>query len=260
MILKLIVVLSSLSFLFLLEHYWPLFKGRKHHFKHAFPNLLIAVTNGIVIAVFFSGLTIAVIEWAKVHEFGLLRLVSLPTWMNFVLAFVLFDLWMYLWHVLLHKGPLWRLHRMHHSDTEMDTTTALRFHPIEIVISTTARLAVLPLLGLDLIHLVVYEMCLQPVIFFHHSNWSLPEKIDSILRLFIVTPNMHRVHHSQILKETNSNYSSILSIWDRVFGSFIHRKDVLAIDYGIGYFEGAKWQKFWGMLKIPFVLSLKRRQ
>src|SRR5215813_5385924 len=118
-------------------------------------------------------------------------------------AILLFDAWMYLWHRANHQLDfLWRFHRVHHSDPEMDVTTAIRFHAGEILISSALRLAVIPLLGITNRQLLVYEMLLLPVILFHHSNVLIPERLDAILRLVIVTPAIHRVHHSRLRAET----------------------------------------------------------
>jgi sterol desaturase/sphingolipid hydroxylase (fatty acid hydroxylase superfamily) len=175
-----------------------------------------------------------------------------PAWAETVAALILFDLWMYLWHRANHQIRfLWRFHRMHHSDNQVDATTALRFHTGELILSSILRLAVVPLLGISLSQLILYETLLQPIIIFHHSNVALPEKIDRIFRALIVTPNMHRVHHSMVNQETNSNYSSIFSFWDRIGQSFRRRIDLLTLRYGLSDFPEETWQTVVGMLKTP---------
>jgi sterol desaturase/sphingolipid hydroxylase (fatty acid hydroxylase superfamily) len=159
---------------------------------------------------------------------------------------------MYLWHRANHAIPfLWRFHRMHHSDPAVDVTTALRFHVGEITLSSTLRLAVIPLLGLRLGEVILYETLLLPVIAFHHSNVALPEKWDRRLRAVIVSPNMHRVHHSDWQPETDSNFSSIFSWWDRLGRSFRLRPDIRALRYGLRDFDGQEWQNLWGLLRTP---------
>ena len=163
---------------------------------------------------------------------------------------------MYLWHRANHRILfLWRFHRMHHSDPQMDVTTALRFHTGELVFSSLLRFAVVPLLGMNLWQLIFYEILLLPIIQFHHSNVNLPESWDRCLRTIIVTPNIHRVHHSRWQPETDSNYSSIFSFWDRVFGSFRLRKDSHTIQYGLYTYDAQEWQTTWGMLKTPFLTT-----
>ena len=177
-------------------------------------------------------------------------------WERGLAAIVLFDLWMYLWHRANHRiSFLWRFHRTHHSDTEMDSTSALRFHFGEIIFSSILRLLVIPLIGISYAELLTYEIILQPIIIFHHSNVALPEKLDRILRAVLVTPNMHRVHHSQIQNETDSNYSSIFSWWDRLAGTFKRREDTKTIVFGLTYFRELQWQSFVGMLRTPFASS-----
>ncbi|MBI4115175.1 MAG: sterol desaturase family protein [Candidatus Omnitrophica bacterium] len=244
-----------------MEGIFPLFQGRDDRFRHALPNLGIGVLNGLIISLLFSTVTLKVMHFAESRSWGLLHQLSLSSWIEGAFAFVLFDLWMYVWHVANHQIPfLWRFHRMHHSDLELDATSALRFHTGEIVFSSLLRLIVIPLIGMQFIQLLIYELCLQPIIIFHHSNVALPEKIDRIFRAIIVTPNMHRVHHSQIRSETDSNYSSIFSFWDRIVKSFHKRKDTRTLVYGLPYLQEKEWQSLLGMIKTPFVnIPYKRR-
>lgn len=195
--------------------------------------------------------------WSK--SFGLLRLVQLPPATATVAAIVLFDGWMYLWHRANHKiGFLWRFHRVHHSDPEMDATTATRFHTGEILISSALRLAVIPLLGITVGQLLAYEMLLLPVILFHHSNVQFPEKMDRWLRLLIVTPAIHRVHHSRLRDETDSNYSSVFSFWDRIAKTFRLRWDGQPVNFGLNEFGAKRWERLPSLLRMPFV-SLKQQ-
>jgi len=250
---QLIILAGMLAVVLGLESIFPFFEGRKHRLKHGLPNLVLAGLNGVVTRFVFAGLMLYVISFSKESSFGLLRIWSMPPYLEALVAFVFFDLWMYAWHRMNHQLKLlWRFHRVHHSDTEMDVTTALRFHPGEIVLSSLARLAIIPLLGLDIVHLVAYEMLLQAVILFHHSNIGLAEVWDRVLRAVIVTPNMHRVHHSKEFSETNSNYSSICSVWDRLFQTFRKRNDTTTIQYGLETLRDPKYQTVWGMVRTPF--------
>lgn len=252
---KIWVEVISIGLVFWLEGLFPLFQEREHRLRHALPNLGIGILNGFAISLLFSSVTLKVMHFAESRSWGLLHQLSLSSWTEGVIAFVLFDLWMYVWHRANHRIPfLWRFHRMHHSDLELDSTSALRFHTGEIILSSLVRLLVILLIGMKFIHLLIYELCLQPVIIFHHSNVALPEKIDRILRAVVVTPNMHRVHHSQIQNETDSNYSSIFSFWDRLIRSFRKREDTLTIVYGLPYLQEKEWQSFRGMIKTPFVI------
>lgn len=254
--LRFLVVTTVLAVIFWLEGIFPLFEGRNNRLRHAVPNLLIAVLNALFTSFFFAAVLVSAVEWASAREFGILRRFGWPYPSETLLAFFLFDLWMYLWHRANHEIPfLWRFHRMHHSDLELDSTSALRFHTGEIILSSLARIVVIPLIGMDLFQLLIYELILQPVIIFHHSNVNLPEKYDRPARSLIVTPNMHRVHHSRLPDETNSNYSSIFSFWDRLLSSFKKRDDTRTLVYGLPYFQEGKWQSFAGLLKTPFARS-----
>lgn len=249
---KLLVSIGALALILWFETLFPLFQGRKEKLRHISRNLGLGLFNGLVIALLFSSLSALVIHWGESKSFGLLHWFNLPPWFGTLVALLLFDLWMYLWHRANHQIPfLWRFHRMHHSDNQVDATTALRFHTGELILSSILRLAIIPLLGMSLSQLILYETLLQPIIIFHHSNVALPEKIDQIFRAIIVTPNMHRVHHSMVNQETNSNYSSIFSFWDRIGQSFRRRIDLLALRYGLPDFPEEKWQTFVGMLKTP---------
>lgn len=248
------IEILSLTSVFCLEGAFPFFEGRKNRVRHAWSNLGIGILNGIIIVLIFSAITLKVIQHSDTHSWGLLRQIHWNPWVEAAIAFVLFDFWMYIWHRANHQLPLlWRFHRTHHSDLELDSTSALRFHPGEIAISSLLRLLVIPLIGMNFIHLFIYEICLQPVIIFHHSNIALPEKIDRIFRRLIVTPNMHRIHHSQVIDETNSNYSSVFSFWDRLIHSFRERNGTRILAYGLPYLQEREWQSLWGMIKTPFI-------
>ena len=256
---KLIVEVAALSLIFWLEGIFPLFEERKNRFRHGLANIMMGILNGLIVAVLFSSVTVWMIQWSSGKSLGLLRHLGWDPWCEGILAFVLFDLWMYVWHRANHQIPfLWRFHRMHHSDLEVDATTALRFHSGEIIFSSLLRFIVIPLLGMTTHQLLIYELCLQPVILFHHSNVALPEKIDRIFRTVIVTPNMHRVHHSQERFETDSNYSSIFSFWDRFVRTFRKREDPRTLQYGLPYLQEPQWHTLRGLLMTPFVRTEKR--
>lgn len=245
-----------LALLWVLESWAPVFTGRPHRFRHGARNLVVAGLNLMVISLLFASAVAASAAWAARAHFGLLHLIQAPFWLELPLALLLFDAWMYLWHRANHAAPfLWRFHRMHHSDSELDVTTALRFHFGEIAISSMLRLLVIPLLGLELWQVLLYETILLPVIAFHHSNVALPERYDRMLRGMVVSPNMHRVHHSDLRCETDSNYSSIFSWWDRLGGSFRLREDVRTLRYGLDEFRDPEWQSLWGMIRTPLAPS-----
>ena len=235
-----------------LESVVPLFlREPGQRVRHGVRNSAIGLVNGAVLTLGFSGLIFAGIRWGGTHPVGLLHWITLSGGSKRLIGFIAFDLWMYLWHRANHGlSWLWRFHRVHHSDQAVDVTTALRFHLGEMLLSTLLRLAVIPLLGITLGDLVLYELILQPVIYFHHSNIALPEPWDRLMRLLVVSPNMHRVHHSDIPTETNSNYASIFSAWDRL-GRTYGRRDLATIQYGLKEFHQPEVQTFAGLMRMP---------
>lgn len=242
-----------LALLWFVEGVWPTYVGRKRRLNHYSVNVTLGVINGFMVAVLFSGSLLLSTEFARDQGFGLLHWVNAPWLVSWILAIVVFDAWQYVWHILNHKVPLlWRFHSVHHSDAEMDASTALRFHTGEIALSSMARLAILPLLGLTMVQLAVYEAILLPIIMFHHSNVWVPEKYDRVLRSMIVTPWMHWVHHSDHQPETDSNYASIFSFWDRLFRTFRLRKDPRTIRLGLTTFQEVEWRPLRSILTIPF--------
>ncbi len=232
----------------------PMFAGRTGRVRHGAVNLMLGVANAVMAALIFGASMLFVTEWARQQPFGLLHWLALPAWVEWALGLVLFDGWMYTWHRLSHRVKfLWRFHAVHHSDRAMDVTSAVRFHTGEIVISSLARLMVLPLIGLTMPQLLLYEAILLPVILFHHSNIRIPSSLDRVLRCVITTPWMHWVHHSAWQPETDSNFSSVLSIWDRLFGTFRLRDDPGTIQLGLddGQEKG-EWQSLRAMIASPF--------
>lgn len=254
-----LIAAFCLALLLALESWAPAASGRHHRFLHAVRNLTLGLLNAAGSALLAAPLIAGIGLWAESKSFGLLRLVQLPPATATVAAIVLFDGWMYLWHRANHKiGFLWRFHRVHHSDPEMDATTATRFHTGEILISSALRLAVIPLLGITVGQLLVYEMLLLPIILFHHSNVQFPEKMDRWLRLLIVTPALHRVHHSRLRDETDSNYSSVFSFWDRIAKTLRLRWDGQPVNFGLNEFGATRWERLPSLLIMPFV-SLKQQ-
>jgi sterol desaturase/sphingolipid hydroxylase (fatty acid hydroxylase superfamily) len=239
------------------ESWCPFFGQRTGRLRHAGHNLAIAIFNTVVIALVFGSLTAFLAYWAEERQLGLLYQLGLSNPFRFSLALILLDGWMYVWHRANHLVPLlWRFHRMHHSDPNMDVTTATRFHFGEQVLSSILRLALIPLLGFQVWMLVVYDTVALSVIMFHHADISL-SKWDRWLRCLIVTPDMHKVHHSNWQPETDSNFSTVLSIWDRMARSFRMRPDLQAIVFGLEEFNDSSWQTWFGLWKTPFI-TVKR--
>jgi len=254
--LRVLIEVVLLGLLFILEVRFPLFRGREGLLRHGVRNIGMGLMNAGVTFLLFSGLIAFTMEAAQHSRVGLLHQLEGSPLIETGIAFILFDLWMYLWHRANHTIPfLWRFHRMHHSDKLLDVTSAFRFHIGELVFSTLIRFPVIFLLGLELWQLLLYETIMVPIVMIHHSNVNLPERWDRKMRTLLVTPNMHRVHHSRIPQETNSNYASVFSFWDRLGRSFKKREDILGLQYGLDAFDRDVWQSFGGMFKTPLASS-----
>jgi sterol desaturase/sphingolipid hydroxylase (fatty acid hydroxylase superfamily) len=200
-------------------------------------NLGIVLLDTLIVRAIFPWGAVGVALAVEAKGFGLLNAVALPVWFKIALAFVALDLAIYLQHVLFHAVPaLWRLHRMHHADLGFDVTTGARFHPIEIVLSMLIKAAVIAGLGAAPLAVLVFEIALSATALFNHANARLPLPLDRIARLLVVTPDMHRVHHSMVASETNSNFGFNLPWWDRLFGTYRaapaagHEAMILGID------------------------------
>lgn len=231
----------------------PFFQPSSHRLRHAAHNVAIAVFNTVLLALLFGAATVGVANWAAANQFGLLHQFALPWPVSLALAVLLLDLWLYIWHRLNHRVPiLWRFHRMHHADEEMDVTTATRFHFGELSASAVLRLGIIPLVGVEVWQLLIYETFVVAATMFHHANISLG-RWDAPLRWIIVTPFMHKVHHSPWQPETDSNYSVVFSWWDRLARTFRTREDYHSLHLGLNEFRDPQWQTFLGMLRTPLV-------
>ncbi len=247
------VGLIVLPLLFLLEGLRPFYGARRQRWRHGARNLGIGLTSALAGAL-AAPLLVLAMAWSDSAGIGLRHWFGLGPIAGALLVFVLFDLWMYLWHRANHRiGLLWRLHRVHHTDTAMDATTALRFHPVEILLSSLANALVFVLLGMTLTVFIVYKAVMIAVILFHHSNVAIPARLDRLLGLILVPPSMHRVHHSERRDETDSNYGTVFSVWDRLLGSLRCRPDPRAIRFGIGRFDEDAWQRPLALLRLPLV-------
>ena len=184
-------------------------------------NLGMVAVDAVAVRLLIPTAAVGVALIASERGFGLFHWLGWPGWLAGILGFVLLDLVIYGQHVVFHKVPwLWRLHRMHHADLDIDVTTGLRFHPIEILLSMLIKIAVVALFGIPASAVVVFEVVLNATSMFNHSNAAMPLWLDCVVRLVVVTPDMHRVHHSIQRDETDSNFGFNLPWWDRLFGTY----------------------------------------
>ena len=184
-------------------------------------NVGVVVISTVLIRIVFPTAAVGLALVAEANGWGLLNLVAVPDWLAILVAIVVLDLIIYAQHRLFHAVPmLWRLHRMHHADLEIDVTTGVRFHPVEILLSMLIKLGAVAVLGAPALGVMIFEILLNATSLFNHSNIRLPAAVDGGLRRILVTPDMHRVHHSIVVRETNSNFGFNLPWWDRLFGTY----------------------------------------
>lgn len=185
-------------------------------------NLALVVLDTAILRLAFPVLAVGLATAAEAQGWGLFNRLDLPAWVAILASILILDLAIYLQHVLFHAVPgLWRLHRMHHADLDFDATTGLRFHPVEILLSMLIKLAVVGAIGAPAVAVLAFEVILNATALFNHGNVALPTGADRMLRWVLVTPDMHRVHHSIDPRETNSNYGFSVPWWDRLFGTYI---------------------------------------
>jgi sterol desaturase/sphingolipid hydroxylase (fatty acid hydroxylase superfamily) len=218
-------------------------------------NIGIVVLDTVLVRLLVPTTAVGLALVAEARGWGLVHALGLPMWVGAPLAIVALDLAIYLQHVLFHAVPaLWRLHRVHHADLEIDVTTGARFHPIEILLSIGLKLGVVAALGAPAVAVLVFEVLLNATSMFNHSNVRMPPWLDRVLRWVVVTPDMHRVHHSIAPSETNSNFGFNLPWWDRLFGTYRDRPAAghEAMTIGIEQFRDPAEQRLDRMLTQPF--------
>ncbi|KIO49955.1 sterol desaturase family protein [Nitrosospira sp. NpAV] len=240
----------------LLEAWVPRRKRSFPRLKRWPSNLGIAALNTLVLRIVFPTAAIGVALLGEEGGWGLLNVFVLPEWMTVLIAVVVLDFAIYLQHVLFHAVPsLWRLHRMHHADLDFDVTTGVRFHPIEIVLSMGIKLMVVTALGAPALAVLIFEVLLNATSLFNHGNVRIPPLFDRVLRWLVVTPDMHRVHHSWHPNETNSNFGFNLPWWDRLLGTYKDqpRDGHEGMTIGINLFREPAWERLDRMLIQPFV-------
>ena len=250
---RLVMLMVLCGVLWALESIIPLYRFRYSRVRHAMTNfaltLLLVIAN---LSLSFSSAYLA--GFSVRHSIGVLVLFDLPSWVQIIFGVLALDLFAYFAHVLLHKSWLgWQFHRVHHSENAVDVTTAFRQHPGESVWRILMQLAAIVVLGIPLWVVVVYLSLSGLNAQLEHANIRLNFRVDRLLRLLVVTPNMHKVHHSRDQSETDSNYSNIFSVWDRIFCTYTSSIDFRRLNYGLEEFDVKERQTLTGLLKMPFV-------
>jgi sterol desaturase/sphingolipid hydroxylase (fatty acid hydroxylase superfamily) len=227
-----------------------------HKGRRWLTNLSMVVIDTAVVRFVLPVVPVGMAYLARERGWGMLNIISLPDWIAIVLAVVALDFVIYLQHVMFHHLPIcWRFHRMHHTDLDIDVTTGNRFHPIEIVISIGIKLMAVALIGPPAAAVVIFEVVLNATSQFNHGNIRIPEAGDRLLRLLVVTPDMHRVHHSVIPRETNSNFGFNLPWWDRLCGTYRPQPELghTGMSIGLKEFRNPALLSLPRLLRLPFI-------
>lgn len=249
-----IILVGGIAFFWLLEGFLPLFQFKYKKWKHALPNFFFTFTT-VVVNFGLAFLLLEIADWVKANDFGIINwLPEMPLWLYAFLGVLLLDFFgAYLAHYVEHKvKPLWMVHLVHHTDHNVDTTTANRHHPIESVIRFVFTLFGVFIVGTPIALVFLYQSMSLVATQFTHANIKMSRKVDTALSYFFVSPDMHKVHHHNMLPYTDSNYGNIFSIWDRIFGTFM-RLDRDKIVYGVDTFPDEKTNSnVRDLLKQPF--------
>ena len=249
-----LILVGGITFFWLLEGALPLFLFNYKKWKHAIPNLFFTATT-VIINFSLAFLLLFTADWVQINNFGIINwMPEMPLWLYILLGVVLLDFFgAYLAHYTEHKiKPLWMIHLVHHSDHKVDTTTANRHHPLESVIRFGFTLFGVLVVGAPIAIVMIYQSMSLVFTQFNHANIKIPRSVDNLLSYVIVSPDMHKVHHHNLLPYTDANYGNIFSIWDRLFGTYMHL-DREKIVYGVDTFPDEKTNSsLKELLKQPF--------
>ncbi|MEZ0130694.1 sterol desaturase family protein [Flavobacterium sp. LBUM151] len=259
-----LILVGGITLFWVIENTFPLFRMQYRKWHHAGINIFFTITT-IIVNFILAFILIKTAGWTTEHHFGILQaLPEIPIWLYTIIGLLLLDLiGAYLVHLIEHKVKfLWRFHLIHHTDTWIDTTTANRHHPGESIIRFLFTTAGVLIVGSPMWMVFLYQSLSVVASQFNHANISLPHKLDNILSYFIVSPNMHKVHHHYVLPYTDSNYGNIFSVWDRIFGTFttLPKEELI---YGVDtHMEPEEHNKLKNLLQIPFQKSksIKNKQ
>lgn len=239
----------------LVEWHWPRHRANPQRAWRWSANLGFGLTGALCLRVLLPWLAIDAALWAQQNKFGLLHWLTLPAWMAIALSIIALDLMIYWQHRLMHRWHwLWRMHRLHHSDLALDVSSGVRFHPLEIMFSMGLKIGAVLLLGAPAVAVLAFEILLNGFAMFTHTNMAIPEHADRRLRWMLITPDMHRIHHSVVMAEQNSNFGFHVSWWDRLFRSYRAYPDQpqALLKLGVDQFREHRQQRFDQLLLQAF--------
>lgn len=252
--------ITLLAVLAIAEYCYPLAPRKSSHIRQWSTNMALIIISSLLLKFSLPLLAVGAAQWSQSKGVGFFNYVEFLGNGNgaiivLILSVILMDFIIYWQHVLMHNIPLlWRMHRVHHSEAGLDVTSAVRFHPIEMLFSMLIKIAFIVLLGIPVIAVIIFEIILNAMALFNHSNLKLPKKVELQLRKIVVTPELHWVHHSQIVRETNSNYGFNLIIWDKLFGSYIDKpkQKYKDLQQGLSQYHQQQPLKLTRLLILPF--------
>lgn len=254
-VVRVAIFLSLVLFLSCIEFLFPFRKSVKFFSQRKWQNLFFGFFNIIILRIFFAVGLVGVASWVNSRSLGLFNKWDAPYWLEVMASLVVLDLFIYMQHYWMHNQKLlWRLHRFHHSDLEFDMTTGLRFHPLEIFFSFALKALAVLAIGAPVLAVLIFEVVLSSFSLFSHSNFHIPRKFESSLRRLIITPDYHRVHHSVLRRETDSNYAFHITAWDYLFGTYVPETEQPpdAMPIGVEEFRQSNDQKILNLLIQPF--------
>ena len=255
---RLLLFWGALLFFLSLETLIPYRPSSVSKVKRWINNLALTLFNSILLNLIFSTAIVFTATYAQANKMGILHIVQAPTWLKILVTVAFMDFMLYVWHLLNHEVPLfWRFHRVHHSDLNMDVSTATRFHIGELAISAVIKISLIFFLGASPMGVLIFESALVLCAQFHHSSLKIPRSFESLWWILFVPPSMHRIHHSVKIKERDTNYGTIFSLWDRFLGTLLTSLDQVKIRIGVGAYRKPDKLNFRQLLAMPFIKPVR---
>ena len=255
---RLLLFSGGVVFFLALELLVPYRDSSVSKWKRWVNNLALTFFNSFLLQLIFSSAIITTAVYAQTHKLGILSMLEVPSWIKILVTVVFMDFMLYVWHLLNHEVPLlWRFHRVHHSDLNMDVSTATRFHIGELAISAIIKICIIFFLGASYAGVLIFESAVVLCTQFHHSSLKVPKWFETAWWIFFVPPSMHRTHHSVIIKERDTNYGAIFSVWDRILGTLLTNVDQIKIRIGVGAYTKPDKLYFHHLLVMPFAKPVR---
>ncbi|HHC24323.1 MAG TPA: sterol desaturase family protein [Desulfobacterales bacterium] len=257
-IIKFLLFVGGLIFFMIFELATPYRPPTVSKAKRWIINLSVTGFNNIVIGLIFAALIAETLDYVAKYRVGVLNLLDIPYSLKILATVIFMDFMLYVWHLLNHEMPfLWRFHRVHHCDLNMDVSTATRFHAGELIFSSVIRISLVFFIGADFTGILIFEIAVVAATQFHHSSLKLPRRLESLLWILFVPPSMHRIHHSVKIKERDTNYGVLFSFWDRILGTLLIQTDQDHIRIGVGAYPKQEKLNFHHLIVMPFTKPVK---